>query len=149
MTRFALPALVLPALVLPAVVLPALVISLVCAVPALAQAPAAASAPEQKQEVCFEGRKGATEVVRKDIRPGLPNVKCSPTTGAALWYSDPYDGTVPMGKMPLLDKIPDGQAVVKPRSEKLNLLAQCGIAQLAPTVSGGGASGFSKSQCVG
>ncbi len=118
MTRFALPALVLPALVL----------LLVCAVPALAQAPAAASAPGQKQEVCFEGRKGATEVVRKDLRPGLPNVKCSPTTGAALWYSDPYDGTVPMGKVPLLDKIPDGQAVVKPRSEKLNLLAQCGTA---------------------
>jgi hypothetical protein len=32
-------------------------------------------------------------------------VKCSPKTGAALWYGDPFDGTVPMGKMPLLDKI--------------------------------------------
>jgi hypothetical protein len=58
----------------------------------------------------------------------LPNVKCSPTTGAALWYGDPYDGTVPMGKMPQLDKVTEGQAVVKPRSQKLNLLAQCGTA---------------------
>jgi hypothetical protein len=49
-------------------------------------------------------------------------------TGAALWYGDPYDGTVPMGKMPQMDKVPEGKAVVKPRSEKMNLLAQCGTA---------------------
>jgi hypothetical protein len=55
-------------------------------------------------------------------------VKCSPVTGAALWYGDPYDGTVPMGKMPGLEKVPEGKAVVKPRSEKLNLLATCGTA---------------------
>ena len=114
--------------------LPALVLALCCSVvgPTLAQGAATSPAPaptaEKKEEVCFEGRKGATDVVKKDLKPGLPNVKCSPTTGAALWYSDPYDGTVPMGKVPLLDKIPEGHAVVKPRSEKLSLLAQCGTA---------------------
>jgi hypothetical protein len=78
-----------------------------------------ASAPaEAKAVICFESRKGATEVTQKELKPGLPNVKCSPTTGAVLWYGDPFDGTVPMGKMPLLDKLPDGQAVVNraPRS---------------------------------
>ncbi|MFO1272772.1 MAG: hypothetical protein U1F50_14060 [Rubrivivax sp.] len=87
---------------------------------------AAASAPAEV--VCFESRKGYTEVTQKEIKPGLVNVKCSPTTGAALWYGDPYDETVPMGKMPGLENIPEGKAVVKPRSAKLNLLAQCGTA---------------------
>ena len=72
---------------------------------AAASAPAptdsAASAPaEAKEVVCFESRKGASEVIQCELKPGLPNVKCSPRTGAALWYGDPYDGTVPMGKMP-------------------------------------------------
>jgi len=48
-------------------------------------------------------------------------VKCSPKTGAALWYGDPYDGTVTMGKMPRMEAHPEGAAVVKPRSAKLNL----------------------------
>jgi hypothetical protein len=89
---------------------------------------AGVGAAEAKAVICFESRKGATEVTQKELKPGLPNVKCSPTTGAVLWYGDPFDGTVPMGKMPLLDKLPDGQAVVAPRSTKLNLLAQCGTA---------------------
>jgi hypothetical protein len=93
-----------------------------------AAAPAAAAASAPAEVICFESRKGATEITQREIQPGLPNVKCSPTTGAALWYSDPYDGTVPMGKMPQLDKTTEGLAVVKPRSEKLNLLAQCGSA---------------------
>ena len=33
-----------------------------------------------------------------------------------------------MGKMPLLEKIPEGQAVVMPRSAKMTLLPQCGLA---------------------
>lgn len=74
---------------------------------------------------CFESRKGASEVTQRDLKPGWPNVKCSPTTGAALWYGDPFDGTAPMGKMPGLD-IPEGKAVVKPRSEKLALMPMCG-----------------------
>ena len=88
---------------------------------ALAQEPA-------KEEVCFESRKGASEVTKREIKPGLPNVKCSPKTGAALWYGDPYDGTVPMGKMPLINKALNDKAVIKPRTEKLNLLAMCGTA---------------------
>ena len=90
--------------------------------------PAAAAAEPAKEVVCFESRKGYTEVVQKDVKPGWPNVKCSPTTGAALWYGDPYDGTVPMGKMPQMENLPDDKAVVKPRSQKMNLLAQCGTA---------------------
>jgi Zn finger protein HypA/HybF involved in hydrogenase expression len=103
------------------------------AVAAAASAPApadsAASAPaEAKEVVCFESRKGASELTQRELKPGLPNVKCSPRTGAALWYGDPYDGTVPMGKMPQMDKVPEGKAVVRPRSEKMTLLAQCGTA---------------------
>ncbi len=92
---------------------------------AAAQAPAAQ--PPQ-ETVCFESRKGASEVTKRDIQPGWPNVKCSPKTGAVLWWGDAFDGTVPMGKMPLLDKIPEGHAVVKPRSEKLAILPLCATA---------------------
>jgi len=91
---------------------------------AAAQAPAAQ--PPQ-ETVCFESRKGASEITKRDIKPGWPNVKCSPKTGAALWYGDPYDGTVPMGTMPGLEKIPAGHAVIKPRSEKLALMPMCGV----------------------
>ncbi|MGE5468742.1 MAG: hypothetical protein ACM3Y9_15075 [Ignavibacteria bacterium] len=91
-----------------------------------AQAPQA-EAPKEPI-TCFESRKGASEVTQREIKPGLPNVKCSPKTGAVLWWGDPYDGTVPMGAMPGLDKIPAGHAVVKPRSEKLNILPMCGTA---------------------
>ena len=90
-------------------------------------APALAQNAEKKDEVCFESRKGASEVTKRELKPGLPNVKCSPTTGAALWYGDPFDGTVPMGKMPQMD-IPEGHAVVKPRTEKLALMPMCGTA---------------------
>lgn len=93
-----------------------------------AAAPAAPAEPEKKDVVCFESRKGASEVTQREIKPGLMNVRCSPVTGAVLWYGDPYDGTVPMGKMPLLEKIPEGKAVVRPRADKQVFLAQCGTA---------------------
>ena len=89
-------------------------------------APAAAAPAPQEPLVCFESRKGASEITQKEVKPGWPNVKCSPTTGAALWYGDPYDGTVPMGKMPGMENVPEGTAVVKPRSEKLALMPMCG-----------------------
>ncbi|MBK7613154.1 MAG: hypothetical protein IPJ08_01485 [Burkholderiales bacterium] len=97
---------------------------------AAAAAPAAAASAEPAPDVvCFESRKGgATDVIQREIRPGWPNVKCSPTTGAVLWYGDPYDGTVPMGKMPQLEALPEGKAVVKPRTAKLNLAPMCGTA---------------------
>ena len=96
--------------------------------PAAPAASAASAAPaEPAAEItCFESRKGASEVVKRDLKPGHPNVKCSTRTGAVLWWGDPFDGTVPMGDMPLMDKIPAGKAVVKPRTEKLPLLAACG-----------------------
>ncbi|MBL8345546.1 MAG: hypothetical protein JNN03_08890 [Rubrivivax sp.] len=105
----------------PAVAAPAAAASAEAAAPA-----AAASAPAEV--ICFESRKGATEVTQTEVRPGWPNVKCSHTTTAVLWYGDPFDGTVPMAKMPGLEAIPAGLAVVKPRTPKLNLLAACGTA---------------------
>ena len=99
-------------------------VSLCCGMAASALAQTA----ETKEEICFESRKGASEITKREIQPGLPNVKCSPTTGAALWYGDPFEGTVPMGKMPQMEKIPEGQAVVKPRSEKMSFLSACGTA---------------------
>jgi hypothetical protein len=96
---------------------------------AQAAAPAASAAAEPKEVVCFESRKGgATDITQHEIKPGLLNVKCSPRTGAALWYGDPFEGTVPMGKMPQMEKIPESKAFVKPRSEKMSLLAACGTA---------------------
>ncbi|MBL0085439.1 MAG: hypothetical protein IPP44_01800 [Ideonella sp.] len=124
MKRFALPAVVL-------VLCAAALLSVVAQdkpVAGTAATPATPAASAPAEVVCFESRKGASEVTQREIKPGLPNVKCSPTTGAALWYGDPYDGTVPMGKMPQLDNIPEGKAVVKPRSAKMNLLAQCSTA---------------------
>jgi len=93
---------------------------------AAAPAEPAKEAATKEPLVCFESRKGASDITQKEVKPGLPNVKCSPTTGAALWYGDPYDGTVPMGKMPGMEKLPEGHAVVKPRSEKLALMPMCG-----------------------
>ncbi|GMR07923.1 MAG: hypothetical protein BMS9Abin26_0928 [Gammaproteobacteria bacterium] len=81
-----------------------------------------------KEVVCFESRKGASEVTRREIGTDLPNVKCSDKTGAVLWYGDPYDGTAPMGKMPIEADYSRGEAVVKPRSEKMTLLPICGTA---------------------
>jgi len=93
------------------------------------EAAQAQAAQETKEPlVCFESRKGSSEITQREIKPGLPNVKCSPTTGAALWYGDPFDGTVAMGKMPGLESLPEGHALVKPRSEKLAILPMCGTA---------------------
>jgi len=76
---------------------------------------------------CFESRKGASEVTQRMIGENLPNVKCSPKTGAVLWWGDPFDGTVAMGRMPVADAdYARGKAVVKPRSSKIGLLPLCG-----------------------
>ena len=81
-----------------------------------------------EEVVCFESRKGASEVTKKDISEGWPNVKCSPKTGAVLWWGDPFDGTQPMGEMPIEADYLKGEAVVKPRTGKLALYAICGVA---------------------
>lgn len=127
MKRIAIPAIVVA--LLSGVLMTVLAQNTTKGAEAAAPAAAAASAAEPPAEViCFESRKGASEVTKRDLKPGWPNVKCSPKTGAALWYGDPYDGTVPMGKMPLMEGIPEGNAVVKPRTAKLNLYPMCGVA---------------------
>jgi uncharacterized CHY-type Zn-finger protein len=79
---------------------------------------------------CYESMKGATELSREDNavpQYGYPNVKCSPTTGAVLWYGDPYSDTEPMGEMPHFNDRTDGdfaQAVIRPRVKKLKTLIQ-------------------------
>jgi len=80
-----------------------------------------------EETTCFESRKGASELTPRMLKEDLPSVKCSPKTGAVLWWGDPFDGTVPMGKMPLEDAdYSHGTAVVKPRSKKLGMLPLCG-----------------------
>ncbi len=86
---------------------------------------------QQAAKECFESREGATVVQQREIEPGLPNVKCSPTTGAALWWGDPFDGTVPMGDMPLDADYSHEEAVVKPREPHIDrhkLLTICTMA---------------------
>ena len=103
---------------------------LFAAIAAETAAPESSAAPAApaKEVVCFESRKGASEVTQKEIQPGLPNVKCSPKTGAVLWWGDPFDGTVAMNRMPLLEEISLGNAVVKPRADYLTILPMCGTA---------------------
>ena len=80
-----------------------------------------------EETTCFESRKGASELTPRMLTEDLPSVKCSPKTGAVLWWGDPFDGTVPMGQMPIEDAdYARGTAVVKPRSDKLGMLPLCG-----------------------
>jgi len=79
-------------------------------------------------DTCFESRKGASEVEQTTDANGKVNVKCSPKTGAVLWWGDPFDGTIPMAKMPVPGDYPDAEAVIKPRAPKLGLLPACGTA---------------------
>ncbi|MCI5131846.1 MAG: hypothetical protein D3904_10040 [Candidatus Electrothrix sp. EH2] len=87
------------------------------------------SAPAATDE-CYESIKGATELSKVDnVVPeyGYPNVKCSPTTGAVLWYGDPYSDTEEMGDMPHFDDRTDGdfaRAVIRPREDHLKTLKQ-------------------------
>jgi hypothetical protein len=91
------------------------------------------SAEEKKAEAqsappvtdCFESRAGFSSVTRvENVVPqyGYPNVKCSRTTTAVLWYGDPFYGTIPMGEMPNINDKTRGDfanAVVKPREPQL------------------------------
>ena len=78
--------------------------------------------------MCFESRKGASEVVPTENADGVVTVKCSETTGGVLWWGDPYEGTVPMGEMPVEGDYDLGEAVVKPRDAHQALYPVCGIA---------------------
>lgn len=81
-----------------------------------------------EENTCFESRKGASEVVQGQPADGPPNVECSETTGAVLWWNDAYEGTVPMGDMPISGHYDQGEAVVKPRFDKQILSPVCGTA---------------------
>ncbi len=96
--------------------LPMLVIA--CTSPVLAQDAA----------VCFESREDASKVTQTQTEEGVPNVICSETTDGVLWWGDPFDGTVPMGDMPIEADYTHGEAVVKPRSGQSPLYPVCGTA---------------------
>jgi hypothetical protein len=81
-----------------------------------------------EETVCYESRKGSSELTQEEVAPGLPNVKCSDETGAVLWWGDPFDGTQPLGEAGVKDDAPLGEAVSKPREPKLALLSVCGTA---------------------
>lgn len=74
---------------------------------------------------CYESREDYTTVTRTENAVpeyGYPSIKCSKTTGAVLWYGDPFEGTIPMGEMPeITDETHGnfGNAFVKPREPHL------------------------------
>src|SRR3972149_10429502 len=72
---------------------------------------------------CFESRKSASELTPHKIRDGLPSVKCSPKTGAVLWWGDPFDDTVGMGEMPTPGGYSGGGGVGRAGGDKLSLMA--------------------------
>ncbi|CAK8712016.1 MAG: Cytochrome c7 [Candidatus Electronema aureum] len=80
---------------------------------------------------CYESIKDSTNLTKvENANPkfGYPNVKCSPTTGAVLWYGDPYTDTVPMGEMPKFGDETDGdfaQAVIRSRTKHFKTTMQC------------------------
>ncbi|MBI3902394.1 MAG: hypothetical protein HY306_05540 [Nitrosomonadales bacterium] len=114
----------------PAIVALALCGVLATGVSAVNSAHAAEEKPAAAQNAqpvtdCFESRIGYSSVTRvenADPKYGYPNVKCSQTTGAVLWWGDPFDGTIPMGEMPDISDSTRGDfdhAVVKPREPQL------------------------------
>jgi len=93
--------------------------------------PMAHSAEPAGGEECYESRKAVTQVTRKEIAPGRHNVQCSDTTGAVLFWGDPFDETIPMGAMPLAGAYSHEEAVVKPREPQIDrnkLLTVCTMA---------------------
>lgn len=73
---------------------------------------------------CFESREGYSNVTRTETE-GKTNVKCSNKTGGVLWWGDPYDGTEPMGEMPVEADYSHEEAVVKPRTGQLKYFMPC------------------------
>lgn len=74
---------------------------------------------------CFESRDGYSNVTPGEVKPGVPNVKCSNKTSGVLWWGDPFDGTEPMGDMPVEADYSHEEAVVKPRTGQLKYYAPC------------------------
>src|ERR1035437_10261152 len=97
--------------------------SLVLALSCLAATPARA-----EDKTCFESRKDASELTPHKLPNGLASVKCSPRTGAVLWWGDPFDDTLGIGEPSTSGEHPGGLAVVQPREDKLELTPLCGVA---------------------
>ncbi|HHL39439.1 MAG TPA: hypothetical protein ENJ37_02925 [Deltaproteobacteria bacterium] len=83
---------------------------------------------------CFESREKYTTVEITEIEPGWPNVKCSRRTGGVLWWGDPFYGTEPMGEMPIEADYSHEEAVVRPRTEKLQYFMPCSVCHNGETV---------------
>ncbi|MCU7934997.1 MAG: hypothetical protein KZQ99_08970 [Candidatus Thiodiazotropha sp. (ex Dulcina madagascariensis)] len=84
-----------------------------------------------QEKTCFESREGLSQVRQREIKPGVMNVKCSETTGGVLFWGDPFDGTIPMGDMPVEADYSHEEAVVKPREPQIDrnkLLTICSMA---------------------
>ncbi len=80
---------------------------------------------------CFESRAGVTQVMQREIEPNVLNVICSEKTGGVLFFSDPFDGTIPMGDMPIEADYSHEEAVVRPREPQIDrnkLLTVCTMA---------------------
>ncbi len=75
---------------------------------------------EPAPKECFESRAGVTQVQQREIEKGWPNVKCSPVTGGVLFWGDPFDGTIPMGDMPIEADYSHEEAVVKARIPQID-----------------------------
>jgi hypothetical protein len=86
------------------------------------------------QKECFESREGYSKVLQKEIGDERVNVKCSYTTGAVLWYEDPYNETVEMGDMPIEADYSHEEAVVKPRTPQLKYYMPCTVCHNGVTV---------------
>jgi len=85
--------------------------------------------PNSKE--CFESRKNMSQVQVKELKSGIDNVKCSSTTDAVLFWGDPFDGTIPMGDMPIEADYSHEEAVIKPREPQIDrnkLLTICSMA---------------------
>ena len=85
----------------------------------LSSAPVQAEFIEEGRE-CFESRDGRSQVHQREIRPGWPNVICSAATNGVLLWGDPFDGTIPMGDMPVEGYYSHEEAVVKPREPQID-----------------------------
>lgn len=92
-----------------------------------------AQAKEPVKE-CYDSREDYGYVERRDIEPALPNVICSQTTSRVLWWGDPYDGTIPMGDMPIEADYSHEEAVVRPREKQLKVFMPCTVCHNGKTV---------------
>ena len=102
-----------------------------CLLTAASTNPVFGEAGQDEGKECFESRKGLSQVQQREIKPGVTNVKCSPTTGGVLFWGDPFDGTIPMGDMPVKADYSHEEAVVKPREPQIDrnkLLTICSMA---------------------